>query len=116
LEVHPRPIYAKLEKVGIFQEWFDVYELTEGTYAIYERNQFEEAISYLVLGSARGVLIDAGTRIGDIKAVAEKLTDLPVSSVSPSIRFLPERVNARKVTVSGATSSTASGSSFGRIG
>jgi glyoxylase-like metal-dependent hydrolase (beta-lactamase superfamily II) len=79
--VHPRPVYATLDKVGTFQDWFDVYRLTEGTYAIYEPNQFEEAISYLALGSDRGVLIDAGTGIGNIKLVVEALTDLPVSSV-----------------------------------
>jgi glyoxylase-like metal-dependent hydrolase (beta-lactamase superfamily II) len=79
--VHPRPVYAELEKVGSFQEWFDVYRLTEGTYAIYEPNQFEEAISYLVLGGERGVLIDAGTGIGDLRQVVENLTDLPVSVV-----------------------------------
>jgi glyoxylase-like metal-dependent hydrolase (beta-lactamase superfamily II) len=79
--VHPRPVYATLEKVGTYQEWFDVYRLAEGTYALYEPNQFEEAISYLVLGSERGVLIDAGTGIGDIRQVVEELTDLPVSVV-----------------------------------
>ena len=78
-EVHPRPIYAKLEKVGTFQEWFDVYKLTEGTYAIYEPNQFEEAISYLVLGKDRGVILDTGTGIGNIRDVVEALTDYPIS-------------------------------------
>lgn len=79
--VHPRPVYATLEKVGTYQEWFDVYRLAEGTYALYEPNQFEEAISYLVLGSERGVLIDTGTGIGDIRQVVEHLTALPVSVV-----------------------------------
>ncbi len=80
-DVHPRPVYASLEKVGTYQEWFDVYRLTEGTYAIYEPNQFEEAISYLVLGEDRGVLVDTGNGIGDLRAVVEELTDLPVSVV-----------------------------------
>lgn len=79
--VHPRPGYAELEKVGTYQEWFDVYHLTEGTYAIYEPNQFEEAISYLVEGTERAVLIDTGNGIGDLRAVAEALTDLPVSVI-----------------------------------
>ena len=79
--VHPRPVYASLEKVGTYQEWFDVYRLAEGTYAIYEPNQFEEAICYLVEGTDRAVLIDAGTGIGDITQVIDELTDLPVSVV-----------------------------------
>ena len=77
-DIHPRPVYATLEKIGTYQAWFDVYKLSEGTYAIYEPNQFEEAISYLVLGSERGALIDAGTGIGDMKQVVAELTDLPV--------------------------------------
>ena len=76
--VHPRSIYSRLEKVGTFQDWFDVYRLAEGTFAIYEPNQFEEALSYLVLGSDRAALVDTGTGIGDIRKVVEALTDLPV--------------------------------------
>lgn len=79
--VHPRPIYAQLEKVGTFQEWFDVYKLTEGTYAIYEPNQFEEAICFLLEGKERAIIMDTGTGIGDLKAVVDELTDLPVSVV-----------------------------------
>ena len=79
--VHPRQVYASLEKVGTYQDWFDVYRLGEGTYAIYEPNQFEEAICYLVEGADRAVLIDAGTGIGDITQVIGQLTDLPVSVV-----------------------------------
>jgi glyoxylase-like metal-dependent hydrolase (beta-lactamase superfamily II) len=79
--VHPRPVYSTLEKVGTYQGWFDVYRLTDGTYAVYEPNQFEEAISYLVLGDEHGVLIDAGTGIGDIRQVVEELTDLPVAAL-----------------------------------
>jgi glyoxylase-like metal-dependent hydrolase (beta-lactamase superfamily II) len=75
----PRPGYASLEKVGEFQNWFEVYKLTEGTYAIYEPYQFQEVISYLVLGKDRGVLIDAGNGIGNMKQLVDELTDLPVS-------------------------------------
>lgn len=79
--VHPRPVYETLEKVGTYQDWFDVYRLNEGTFAIYEPNQFEEAICYLVLGREKAALIDTGTGIGDIRAVVEDLTDLPVMVV-----------------------------------
>jgi len=79
--VHPRPVYGTLEKVGTYQSWFDVYKLAEGTYAIYEPNQFEEAICYVVEGEERAVLIDAGTGIGNLKEVVSQLTTLPVSVV-----------------------------------
>jgi len=80
-KVHPRPIYLQLESTGTFQKWFDVYRLCRDTYAIYEPNQFEEAISYLIFGTKKAFLIDTGTGIGDIRQVVEKLTDLPVSVV-----------------------------------
>jgi glyoxylase-like metal-dependent hydrolase (beta-lactamase superfamily II) len=78
----PRPIYASLKRIKTTQDWYEVYELTSGTYAIYEPFQFEEAISYLVLGKERGVVIDTGTGIGDLKQVITELTELPVSVVN----------------------------------
>lgn len=83
----PRPIYASLEKMGTYQGWFEVYKLSEGTYAIYEPFQFEEAISYLVLGENRGIIIDTGTGIGNIRAVVDQLTDLPVSVVNTHTHY-----------------------------
>ncbi len=80
-DVHPRPGYEGLKKTGTFQKWFDVYELTQGTYAIYEPNQAEEVISFLLLGEKRAILFDAGLGIGDIKKVVDKLTHLPVTLV-----------------------------------
>jgi len=79
----PRPIYAKLEKVDTNQEWYEVYRLHDGTYAIYEPYQFEEAISYLVIGKDKAVVIDTGTGIGDLKKVISELTHMPISVVNP---------------------------------
>lgn len=78
----PRPIYANLEKVETSQKWFEVYKLLEGTYAIYEPSQFEEAISYLVIGKEKAVVIDTGTGIGDLKRAVSELTQVPVSIVN----------------------------------
>lgn len=75
----PRAGYAALDRLGVFDDWFEVYELPEGTYAIYEPYQFQEAISYLVLGDERAALIDSGNGIGDIASVVSELTDLPVT-------------------------------------
>lgn len=78
-EILPRPVYENLEKVETSQEWYEVYKLTEDTYAIYEPFQFEEAISYLATGSAKAVVIDTGTGLSDLKKLVSELTDLPVS-------------------------------------
>jgi glyoxylase-like metal-dependent hydrolase (beta-lactamase superfamily II) len=78
----PRPIYDRLVKVDTRQQWFEVYKLTEDTFAIYEPFQFEEAISYLAIGKKKCVLIDTGTGIGDLKSLVGELTDLPVSIIN----------------------------------
>jgi len=81
-DILPRPVYATLEKVGEFQDWFQVYRLPDGTLAIYEGYQFEEALMYLVVGTERAVLIDTGTGIGDLDEVVAELTDLPVEVIN----------------------------------
>jgi glyoxylase-like metal-dependent hydrolase (beta-lactamase superfamily II) len=83
----PRPSWSRFEKVETSQPWFEVYETTPETYAIYEDGQFEEVISYLVLGEDTAALVDTGNGIGDIKAVAEELTDLPLMVVNTHAHF-----------------------------
>jgi glyoxylase-like metal-dependent hydrolase (beta-lactamase superfamily II) len=78
-DILPRPGYASLDQVGSFGDWFEVYALADGSYAIYEPYQFQEAISYLVSGEERAALIDTGNGIGDIASVVAELTELPVT-------------------------------------
>ena len=78
----PRPIYSSFERINVGQEWYEVYKLSGDTLAIYEPYQFEEAISYLVLGKEKGVLVDTGTGIGNLRKLVLELTDLPVSVVN----------------------------------
>jgi len=74
----PRKVYAGLERIQTSEDWFEVYKITENTYAIYEPYQFDEAISYLVIGEQKAALIDTGTGLGNIKRVTAELTGLPV--------------------------------------
>lgn len=74
----PRTEYKTLERVGSADPWFEVYRAAPGVFAIYEPHQFEEAISFLILGQKRAVLFDTGLGIGDIKRVVTALTDLPI--------------------------------------
>ena len=78
----PRPAYAKLEQVKVPDQWFEVYKIRPGVFAIYEPYQFEEVISYLVVGTQKAVLFDTGMGISNIQAVVEGLTKLPVSVVN----------------------------------
>jgi glyoxylase-like metal-dependent hydrolase (beta-lactamase superfamily II) len=79
----PRPEYKSLERVHTIDPrldnpWFEVYRVAPGVFAIYEPHQFEETISFLILGTKRAVMFDTGLGIGDIKQVALSLTSLPI--------------------------------------
>ena len=74
----PRPAYKDLERVHSIDDWFSVYKVADKTYAIYEDGQYEEAISYLVCGKKRALLIDTGNGIGNIRELCRALTDLSV--------------------------------------
>ena len=75
----PRPEYAKLQRVPVEDSWFEVYKVAPDVFAIYEPHQFEETISYLILGRERALLFDTGKGIGDLKALTSKLTTLRVT-------------------------------------
>ncbi len=74
----PRPEYKALERVPVRSEWFEVYRVRPGVFAIYEPHQAEEVISYLIVGSRRALLFDTGMGIAGIRAVVQQLTKLPI--------------------------------------
>jgi len=78
----PRTGYANLERVQTADPWFEVYRVRPGVFAIYEPHQFEEVISYLVVGTHKALLFDTGMGISNIKAVVDGLTKLPVLVVN----------------------------------
>ncbi len=78
----PRAVYSTLEAVPCSQDWFQVYKVKDGIYAIYEPYQYEEALCTLILGEEKAVLIDTGCGIGNIRDVVEEITDLPVMVVN----------------------------------
>jgi glyoxylase-like metal-dependent hydrolase (beta-lactamase superfamily II) len=78
----PREAWSNYEKIDQPDKWFEVYKLTDTVYAIYEDGQFEEVISYLVIGEEKAALIDTGNGIGNIKKLVTGLTDLPVIVVN----------------------------------
>jgi glyoxylase-like metal-dependent hydrolase (beta-lactamase superfamily II) len=74
----PRPQYQQLKRVPSADPWFEVYRVAPEVFAIYEPHQFEEVISFLILGEKRAALFDTGLGIGDIRRVAAALTKLPI--------------------------------------
>ena len=65
----PRPEWAQYEKVEQSEDWFEVYRIDEDIFAIYEPGQFEEVISFLIIGegSSSGLEILAHVRVPTVK-------------------------------------------------
>ena len=74
----PRPEWSQFERLDDGQGWFEVYRVQPEVLAIYEPGQFEEVVSYLIIGTERALLFDTGLGIGDIRSLAMGLTDQPV--------------------------------------
>src|SRR5215469_3376800 len=74
----PRPEYKTLERVPLSDPWFEVYKVAPAVFAIYEPHQYEETISYLILGDKQAMLFDTGMGIGDLRKITAELTRLPI--------------------------------------
>ena len=83
----PRAQNARFDKLEASNDWFDVYELVPGVYSIHEPQQWQEVISYLVIGDDKALMFDTGNGIGDIRALVDSLTDLPVVVVNSHAHF-----------------------------
>ncbi|MEM1433517.1 MAG: MBL fold metallo-hydrolase [Pseudomonadota bacterium] len=85
----PALLEATAESAG--SRWHDDYFLIEPiderTIAIGEPRYPQQNFSYLILGRARAVLFDAGPGLRDIRAVAESLTDLPITFIPSHFHY-----------------------------
>lgn len=72
----PRSAWGQFERIPQSQDWFEVYRVLPGVFAIYEPGQFDEVISYLIVGTDKALLFDTGLGIGDMKRVVTELTEL----------------------------------------
>lgn len=83
----PRAENGRFEKLDVSNDWFDVYELVPGVYSIHEPHQWQEVISYLIVGDDKAVMFDTGNGIGDIRGVVDALIDLPVVVINSHAHF-----------------------------
>lgn len=85
--VLPRPGNAVLPAVPVISEWFEVYEVADGVYALVEPYQYQETISYLITGARRAVLFDTGLGLVRLRPVVEQLTRLPVDVINSHTHY-----------------------------
>ena len=83
----PRPGYRTLDRVSLADRWFEVYRIRPGVFAIYEPHQYEEVISYLIVGSQRALLFDTGLGIGNLRKTVSQLTRLPITVLNSHTHF-----------------------------
>jgi glyoxylase-like metal-dependent hydrolase (beta-lactamase superfamily II) len=70
-----------------YDGYFTVQALDERSFAIGEPRYHQQNYNYLIAGSERAVLFDAGPGLRDIRAVAESLTDLPITFVPSHFHY-----------------------------
>ena len=68
-------------------DWFTIDRIDPRTFVLSEYRHWEETHCYLLLGEERGLLIDTGLGICDIKEQVDRLTDLPVAAVATHIHW-----------------------------
>ncbi len=83
----PRPANAALPAVTVKPDWFKVYRAAEGVYAIVEPEQWQEAISYLIVGTRSALLFDTGIGVVPIRPVIAQLTKLPVTVLNSHTHY-----------------------------
>jgi glyoxylase-like metal-dependent hydrolase (beta-lactamase superfamily II) len=78
---------AALEFPGISDDWFKVYEVEAGVFAISEPRQYEGVNSFLILGSRRAILFDTGLGVARIGDIVSRITKLPPIVINSHTHF-----------------------------
>lgn len=83
----PRPEFNGLERVTVGSDWFEVYRVDAGVFAIAEPSQYQEVISYLIIGGERALLFDTGLGLVPIRPIVAQLTPLPVTVLNSHTHY-----------------------------
>lgn len=68
-------------------DWFTVDKIDADSYIISEYRHWEETHCYLLIGTARALLIDTGLGIRNIREVVKAITDKPVTAVATHVHW-----------------------------
>lgn len=78
----PRPANSALRPVRTSSTWFHVYQAAPGVFALVESEQYQEAISYLIIGTKEALMFDTGIGVMPIRPVVTELTKLPITVIN----------------------------------
>lgn len=67
--------------------YFYVVQLDERTFAVAEPYSWPKNVNYLIAGTNRALLLDAGVGFYDIRPIVEQLTDLPVTFIPSHLHY-----------------------------
>lgn len=82
-----RSALSTLEEIPNNSAWFKTYKVGEGVFAIAEPYNYQEIISYLILGDNKALLFDTGMGMGSIAGVAKELTKLPITVLNSHTHY-----------------------------
>ncbi len=82
-----RHAFSQYKEVPTRHTWFKVFDVGQGVYAIAEPYNFQEVISYLIVGTERNILFDTGMGMGRISEVVAELSPLPVTVINSHTHY-----------------------------
>lgn len=82
-----RPEFNNFQEIITQSNWFKVYNVGEGVYAIAEPFNYQEVISYLIVGTERNILFDTGMGMDRISDVVKELSPLPVVVINSHTHY-----------------------------
>lgn len=68
-------------------DWFTIERISPDTWSVSEYRHWEETHCYLLLGRDRGLVIDTGLGIGDLRRPLSVLTDKPLAAVATHVHW-----------------------------
>ncbi len=83
----PRSQFSSLKEINTSSDWFKIYEVGTNTYAIAEPYNFQEVISYLIIGQEKALLFDSGMGLSSIAKVVKEITTLPVTVLNSHTHY-----------------------------
>lgn len=82
-----REAFQQLEEINTSSTWFKVYRAGDGVLAITEPYNYQEVISYLIVGDSANLLFDTGMGMASISTVVKELSPNPVIVINSHTHY-----------------------------